>query len=522
MGTPALQPRPSLYFASLIKFKIKVLGPKSRIQNARRWAGAALLLCFAIPRRGLAEQPGNVILDSSEQIFCVLAALNTAGYDTGLRIDTGDNTREEVRALLTKRNPPIRGELRKFYAEHQLAHDPGADLGQYISLALLLDPPPGFTFAVGESDLPPDAKAVKGLVPLLKKFYVQANLIDLWTRVRPRYENAIEIYSDKVRRSIALSDAYLRFPSGAYLGRTYTIYLSLLGAREQVQARIYGQNYYLVVTPSREPKIAEIRHQYLHFLLDPLAAKYAAEIHQKAELQALARQAPALGADFKEDFPLLVTECLIRAVELRMDKRLKPQKDLTELTASGLILVPYFYATLQDYEQQNASMMVFYKEMILGIKTRTEQQRLASVKFSPAKPSGEGDATPALSERELLLNQADNLIYQGKYSEARAAFQRVIEKFDPRNERALFGLAVVASNMRKPDLAEEYFQKTLDAARDLRIVTWSHIYLGRLYDLQGKRDAAVKQYRTASLTAAAYPDAARAVENGLQRAFGSK
>ena len=28
-----------------------------------------------------------------------------------------------------------------------------------------------------------------------------------------------------------------------------------------------------------------------------------------------------LGLDFKEDFGLLVTECLIRALELRMDKR---------------------------------------------------------------------------------------------------------------------------------------------------------------------------------------------------------
>ncbi len=481
-----------------------------------------LVVCLAIPCTGWAQQPGNVILDSSEQIFCVLAALNAAGYDTGLRANTGENTREEVRALLTKRNPAIRGELQKFYAEHQLANDPGADLGQYVSLALLLGPPPGFSFTVAESDLPPDAKAVKGLVPLLKKFYEQANLIDLWARVRPRYENAIETYSDKVRRSIALSDVYLRFPSGAYLGRTYTIYLSLLGAPEQVQARIYGQNYYLVVTPSSEPKLAEIRHQYLHFLLDPLAAKYAVEIHQKAELQALARQAPALGTDFKEDFPLLVTECLIRAVELQMDKPPKPQKNLTKLTASGLILVPHFYAALEDYEQQAASMNVYYKEMILGIKTGAEQLRLASVKFSPAKSPTEGHAAPALSEKELLLNQADNLISQGKYSDAKAAFQSVLEKFDPRSERALFGLAVAASNMRKPDLAEDYFQKTLEAARDLRIVTWSHIYLGRLYDLQGKRDAAVGQYRAASLTAAAYPDAVRAVERGLQRAFGSK
>jgi len=83
-------------------------------------------------------------------------------------------------------------------------------------------------------------------------------------------------------------------------------------------------------------------------------------------------------------------------------------------------------------------------------------------------------------------------------------------------------MAVVAGNMRKPDLAEEYFQKTLDAARSLRITTWSHIYLGRLYDLQGERKKALVQYQAASLTATAFPEALRAVQNGLAKPFGSK
>jgi tetratricopeptide (TPR) repeat protein len=102
------------------------------------------------------------------------------------------------------------------------------------------------------------------------------------------------------------------------------------------------------------------------------------------------------------------------------------------------------------------------------------------------------------------------------------AYQQVLEKTDPKSERALFGLAVVASNLRKPDLAEEYFQKTLETARDLRLVTWSHIYLGRLYDLRGKRNDALAQYRAASLTAAAYPMALRAVQGGEAQQFGSK
>lgn len=470
-----------------------------------------------------AEQPGNVILDSNEQLFAVMAALNAAGYDAGAAVNTGNDTREQVRRVLAKKKLAVLPELEKFYAGHRVENDAGADLGQFVSLGLLLGPPPEFRFTVPQTDLPPDAKALAGFTPLLARFYREANLVELWGEVQPRFQAEIGRYGDAVRRTITVADAYFRFPSGAYLGRTYTIYLDLLGAPEQIQARIYGYNYYLVVTPAKAPRLGEIRHQYLHFLLDPLASKYGPQIQQKSPLRVRAHEAPALATDFKEDFPLLVTECLIRAAELRLDKRPKAeaQKSLDELTASGLILVPYFYSALTDFEDQESSMSVMYKQMILGIDVRAELKRLATVKFT-TPPAPEKPAPKAASEEARLLDEADNLIYKARYLDARTAFQTVLEKYNPRSERALYGMAVVASNTRKPDLAEEYFQKTLAAARDLRLATWSRIYLGRLYDLKGKRDDALAQYRAASLTAGPYPEALRAVQSGMQRPFGAK
>jgi tetratricopeptide (TPR) repeat protein len=340
-----------------------------------------------------------------------------------------------------------------------------------------------------------------------------------------RYQAAELRYSPVVRQSILMTDAYFRFPVGGYLGRTCRIDLDLLGSPEQAQARIYGMDYYLVVTASPQPKIDEIRHQYLHFLLDPLAAKYVPEINEKARLRGIAYRAPALASSFKEDFPLLVTECLIHAAELRLDKRppAEAEKSLAEMTASGLILIRYFYESLAAFERQEASMTAFYKQMIQKIDPVGEERRLAKVTFAPAPTPPAQAAAPAVkTEEERLLDQGDNLFYRGRYSEAKLAYQEVLEKVDAKSERALFGMAVVASNMRKPDLAEEYFQKTLEMARDLRLVTWSHIYLGRLYDLRGKRNDALAQYRAASLTAAAYPMALLAVQGGEARQFGSK
>ena len=72
------------------------------------------------------------------------------------------------------------------------------------------------------------------------------------------------------------------------------------------------------------------------------------------------------------------------------------------------------------------------------------------------------------------------MFFQGKYAEAKAAYHAVLENDNPKSERAIYGMAVVYANMRKPEPAEDYFQKALSVAHDLRIVTWSHIYLGRL------------------------------------------
>ena len=353
-----------------------------------------------LPSPAPAQSVGNVLLEPNEQIFCVLAALNAAGYDTGVR-GSGE-ARRVVREYLEAQNAPILPELKKFYAAHLVQKDPSRELGQYISLALLVGEPPSFRLTVKEDELPPDARDVVGFLPLLRTYYQQANMLYIWSKVQKEYEAAVGQYTEAVRQDFVLTEAYLRFPSGGYLGRTYAIYIDLMGEPEQVHARIYGLNYFLVITPSQEPKLDEVRFQYLHFLLDPLAAKYAYDINQKANyLASYARQAPLLGLDFKEDFGLLATECLIRAAELRMAKTpaADAQKKLDDMTAQGLILVHYFYEALAAFENQQAGMPSYYKTMIDAIDPKVEERRLFPVQFAKTPPAAVIKAAPPLVRR---------------------------------------------------------------------------------------------------------------------------
>ena len=63
------------------------------------------------------------------------------------------------------------------------------------------------------------------------------------------------------------------------------------------------------------------------------------------------------------------------------------------------------------------------------------------------------------------------------------------------------------------------FQKTLATSKDQRLLSWSHIYLGRVLDLECKRDAAVAEYNQAMATRDGQLDTRLAAERGLKAAY---
>ncbi len=45
--------------------------------------------------------------------------------------------------------------------------------------------------------------------------------------------------------------------------------------------------------------------------------------------------------------------------------------------------------------------------------------------------------------------------------------------------------------------ARTYFERALETAHEPKVIAWSHIYLGRIFDLKEDRFAALDQYRAA-------------------------
>ena len=69
------------------------------------------------------------------------------------------------------------------------------------------------------------------------------------------------------------------------------------------------------------------------------------------------------------------------------------------------------------------------------------------------------------------------------------------------------------------DGARSYFERALETAHEPKVIAWSHIYLGRIFDLKEDRLAAVDQYRAALTAAEAIPEAKLAAQRGLDKPY---
>jgi hypothetical protein len=432
----------------------------------------------------------------------------------------GDPLRDAVRQHVAAKKPAVLPELRTFFYQHRKP-DPAANLAQYISFALVHDEPPRFKPLLFGSEAPPDVQELGAFYGLLVRFYEEADIDDLWRKMQPRFEQEIARYHEPVSRAILEANAYLRNPTSGYMGRRFQIYVDLLAPPNQVHTRSYKDEYFIVVTPSAEPRIDDIRHAYLHYVLDPLATKYAAKVMRVRGLGDFAEAAPALEETYKSDFLLLATECLIKAVEARLDKR---PADVQQAFAEGFVLAPYFFESLPAYEKQEAAMRLYLPDALDAIDVRKEDKRIAQVKWADSRAtrkvaSAPAPSQPAATPAEQALEAAEKVYASRDLDKAREQFLALVRQTDDRriHARAYYGLARVAALKNEPELAEQLFRKTLELSPDPHTHSWAEIYLARLAEGYGEREQAAQHYQAALGIEGAPPGARQAAEQGLQK-----
>jgi tetratricopeptide (TPR) repeat protein len=485
-----------------------------------------------LPQNPFPQERSPIALDSSETLFSVLTALNTCGYDQDLTISdaTRSNVRAEVQRVLAESEEAeaARTAVCEFYQSHTVERNTTRSLSPYISLALFMDGPPHFAPRVKEEDLPPDAGAIANFGTLLEHFYEKAGLHSIWERHRRDYTALMNRYHEPLAKMVFDTEIYLKQPSAQYLGRRFTIYLDFMGSTNETDARNYGADYFVIVFPAPNDnsgaaprsalKMDQIRHTFLHYELDPLASKHPTAIMRLEPLLQSVKRSP-LEESFKTDISLLVTECLIRAMEIRLsgDKQTAEAmraQAVDDAVKQGYILTRSFYDEVVAFEKDPVGIRGAYSEFLEGVDLKKEEKAASEVQFATS-------TAPELlrlsrpEERRMLVT-AEKRLAAGDPKGAQELAQQALDKKIGDQGRALFILAEVAVANKNRDGAQDNFQKAIESSKDPKVIGWSHVYLGRILDMKEERDAAVREYKAAG---GGLPEIKAAAERGLQQAY---
>ena len=175
----------------------------------------------------------------------------------------------------------------------------------------------------------------------------------------PPTTSMIEQYQAPVGRAVLLANAYTRNPTSGYLGHHFQIYFDLLGAPNQVQTRSYVDDNFVVITPSKELRTFDIRHAYLHYLIDPMRTEVLQAVDRKSAAWRLrARLAPsgrALQDRLRSCWPRSASSKRLKAAWTRNPTR------RSRRAKEGYVLTPAFAELLAGvYEKQEQSMRLYF------------------------------------------------------------------------------------------------------------------------------------------------------------------
>ncbi len=494
----------------------------------------------------------QISLQTSESMFEIGAALNACGYDAGL--EESEPVRQKVRDALntavqaSPQAQATRDELCSYIHAHRLS-DSSHDLSQYVSLALYLTPPPESTNSVPLTEMPPDSTQVVELLPLLRKFAQQTELHLIWLSARPQYDAAVTRLHDPLTQMIVSTNAYLKTPATVATDSRFAVVLEPLLNPGQTNARVYGPDYVVVTSPNRDGNVrmTEIRHTYLHYVLEPLLYARASSMDRLLPVLKSVREAP-LDYTFRSDIVSLVTECMIRAVEARiLDTGVPPfkapavvhhseleaverQRRATEQKAEavrlanvkrsmeeGYVLTAYFYERLILFEKEPQSFQTSIGEMVYGMDVPAEMGRIKRVAFTQ---QSEGDLVRRSTRQLHGLDLAELKLLQGDSDSAAKLADQALDQHTGDPARANFLLARIAVTHSNVADARHYFEETVRLGKDPRLLAWSHIYLGRMADLEHSRTEAVAEYQQALVVRDGQVDTREAAERGLKAPYG--
>jgi len=218
-------------------------------------------------------------------------------------------------------------------------------------------------------------------------------------------------------------------------------------------------------------------------------------------------------------------------------KRTSPSEREAALAAddtSGYVLVRPVFVALAGFEKSEPSMRFYFPDLVRSIDVQAEQKRLAGITFAPAETRAEAaelsdedvvrtrrsKVTTIPDDQEALaqLTEGERRIAERNARAAEQAFKSVLVKY-PDQPRAWYGLGLVALLDHDGERAKDIFGRLTSgehaATQDPMVLAWSHVYLGVVYEDEGKLERSKAEYQAALAVHGAPVQAQKAAQKGL-------
>jgi tetratricopeptide (TPR) repeat protein len=512
------------------------------------------------PAAARIERGGAAIsLETNESLFQMAVALNACGYDADL--ERSAPVRAEVRADVnaalqaSESARESRDDLCAYIAKHRL-DDLGVEVSQYVSLALYLSPPPDLIPNVDLPRLPPQAADVVNVLPLLRNFAQQVDLHYIWIKHRPEYEALLARIHDPMTDMILQTNFYLHKPPTTLNTRRFLVLVEPMFSPNLTNARVYGSDYIIVVSPNKTAtgvpvNLNQIRHVYLHYVVEPLVYSRGQAMEGMQPLLETVQSAP-LPFFYKSDIVALMTECVIKAIEAHLYLIPQPppkvpggpkrsQADTAyqaamaaydaETTAArdslvlydmrqGWILTQYFYNGLTQMQHSGQGLSDVMAPLIYGMDVQRQKHAAEQILFVKSVPPD--PLSPSYTPHKIQgIELAEQDLMKGDIASAETLAQKALKDPSGDHADATYLMARIDLMQGNADAATKAFQQTLTLSQDPRTLAWSHIYLGRLYDVKDppQRAKAIAEYKEALVVRDGSPDTKQAAENGIARPF---
>jgi tetratricopeptide (TPR) repeat protein len=542
----------------------------------------------------------NVNIDADVRTLVVMAAINIAGFDYETGGQPLSPARAQIRRDLANLDPQIKQKLTAFYKTHRRPDvDEGVDALRYAALSLLMTPPPAFSIYQPIETIPDDLRLLLDnnfeFVKLIEEFYLKSGIKQLI----PKYLSVAKAYSAAYHKPIGevIFDTLSYFHTrpetiinlkplvigSAEAGgkkqklitrtRTRQVFVVLdpllplassfvrgdiLNQKEDLLSRRVGDDYIVVIGPSKTPNTDAVRMAMIRFVIDPIVERHLkSALDYKDQIVKLVATVPTAEKEFRASVYLVVRESLAQASDARL-KRIQAMEgrgsygeddatyDLARAYLRGAVLSFHFYQSLIGFEKVGISIEDFFDQMLATTKFDREADR--AKEFEPviarrsnaAKPAIEASVDPIIG----MILASDDLIRQRRFAEARPILEQVLAK-QPNNARALYGLAQVISQTPtgveldpnadendkiqaqhdRLEQAIKLYRKAIENASpetERWLIQWSHVLIGRILDFQEFRADAIAEYEKAIALGDVPNGAYREALEGKQRPYSPK